>query len=49
MITGFRDKEFQKNLEALGAKFGTSVSKKTFAVIVIHWMMIQVKQIKLEV
>lgn len=34
VITGFRDKEFQKKLEALGAKFGSSVSKKTFAVIV---------------
>ena len=34
VITGFRDKEFQKNLEILGAKFGSSVSKKTFAVIV---------------
>ena len=34
IITGFRDKDFQKKVEALGAKFGSSVSKKTFTVIV---------------
>ena len=34
VITGFRDKDLQKNLENLGAKLGSSVSKKTFLVIV---------------
>ena len=34
VITGFRDKELQQKLDKIGAKLGTSVSKKTFAVLV---------------
>ena len=34
VITGFRDKELQQNLENMGVKLGTSISKKTFVVIV---------------
>ena len=34
MITGFRDKELQQKLDKIGVKLGTSVSKKTFAVLV---------------
>ena len=34
VITGFRDKELQQKLDKIGVKLGTSVSKKTFAVLV---------------
>jgi NAD-dependent DNA ligase len=34
VITGFRDKELQQKLENIGVKLGTSVSKKTFVVLV---------------
>ena len=34
VITGFRDKELQQKLENFGVKLGTSVSKKTFVVLV---------------
>ena len=34
IMTGFRDKELTEELEKVGAKLGTAVSKKTFAVIV---------------
>ncbi len=34
VITGFRDKELQQKLDKIGAKLGTSVSKKTFVVLV---------------
>ena len=34
VITGFRDKELQQKLEKIGVKLGTSVSKKTFVVLV---------------
>ena len=34
VITGFRDKELQQKLDKVGVKLGTSVSKKTFLVLV---------------
>jgi len=34
VITGFRDKELQQKLDKIGVKLGTSVSKKTFLVLV---------------
>ena len=34
VITGFRDKELQQKLDKIGVKLGTSVSKKTFVVLV---------------
>ena len=34
VITGFRDKNLQKQLEKIGAKVGSNVSKKTFIVLV---------------
>ena len=34
VITGFRDKDLQQKLENIGVKLGTSVSKKTFVVLV---------------
>ena len=34
VITGFRDKNLQKQLEKIGAKIGSNVSKKTFIVLV---------------
>ena len=34
VITGFRDKNLQKQIEKLGGKVGSSVSKKTFIVLV---------------
>ena len=34
VITGFRDKNLDEQIEAVGGKMGSSVSKKTFAVIV---------------
>ena len=34
VITGFRDKELQQKLDKIGVKLGTTVSKKTFIVLV---------------
>ena len=34
VITGFRDKNLQKEIEKKGGKIGSSVSKKTFVVLV---------------
>ena len=33
MFTGFRDKQLEDQLKAIGAKIGTSVSKNTFIVV----------------